>query len=355
MNLKIFKLLSINILVLASMLLSLEAAARLFTRVTFFGNSRNLFDITDNSYYKNCRSCKAISAGVEVTLDSSGNRTFDDGLDPKLNSLKKTTSPSSDIVIIGDSVAFGPGIPFVDTFQNQLIERHPDINFINMSVIGHSLKQHQQTAEKIVNAYSIDSNNNRLQQVFLIYCLNDIQWSTSNANILPKNAQSSNSEKGQFQWVDLMKSNFIFSQINKNLRDKSKLYLFVKGEFTDPYKRYFLADLEPYRSSMFDARIKKLKLISQKFKNANIPFTIIIVPYEYQVRNVSSDSGVLLPQNRIKSYLATNAIDYIDLYKNFASAVDNSRSLYLGYDPMHLSEKGHSILSNVISKRLYSY
>lgn len=353
MKSKILKLVSINIFVFASMLLSLEVAARLFTKATFFGTSKNLFDITDSSYYRNCRSCKAISSGVEVTLDASGNRVPDGGINEHKDSLKKSTSSKSDIIFIGDSVGFGVGVPFEKTFQNLLSQQHQDVNFINMSVIGHSLNQHEKTAEEIVNHYSKPGNTDRLQKVFLIYCLNDIQWSISNSKILATDSADAGASTPQFGWVNFMRSNSVFSYLNETLRNKSKLYLFVKGEFTDPYKRYFVADLQPYKSSVFDKKILKLKTISKKLEKLNIPFTVIIVPYEYQLRNAALDPGLLLPQNRVKDFLAANTIDYVDLYVDFStSPVADSKSFYLGYDPMHLSAIGHLAFYNAISNSI---
>ena len=68
------KVLSINLGIFVFILFFIEILARVFSGAILFGNSKNLFNLTDPNYITNCSSCKAISFGKRVYLDKNGFR-----------------------------------------------------------------------------------------------------------------------------------------------------------------------------------------------------------------------------------------------------------------------------------------
>lgn len=325
------KVIGLNVLVLFAMLGALEISARLFTRLLFIGNSSNLFDVAEPQYVKNCKSCEAVSFNQTVILNQFGHRA-PSRYDTALNSVNPV------IAIIGDSVTFGPGVKYANTFASSLEKSFPDLNFQNTSVIGHSLEQHLITAKKLVG------QNKRPEKIYLVYCLNDLS-SASTSEI----AALSIVNKAKNDWASKINSTSIGSNINHFLRDKSKLYLFIKGEITNPAKRHFYSDLGLYTQQDFQERAKNLTVISTILSKNNIPFKVLIMPYSYQLE--SSNENVLLPQKLLKDYLVKNNINYFDAYHEFAKP-QNSNKLFLPYDPMHLSEEGHKILASIIKRDL---
>ena len=310
----------------------LEIGARLFSRAIFFGNSKNLFDTSNKNYITNCKSCEAESFGQKIYTDKFGFRTSNPN---KLNSK----IDKEKIIIIGDSVAFGPGVKYKETFQGLLSDNFSEYIFINRSVIGHSLDQHLQTANLI------KKDHQNINKVYLIYCLNDLS-NISSYEII-KNSEPNEIDNN---WVDKIKKNKFFSLINEQLRNKSILYMLIKGIVTEPQERYFFSDLKNYSLDEDKLNINILKEISEIFKEQNIEFTVIVSPYEYQVRNAELNNNLLLPQKLLKEFFEKNQISFIDAYTNFLESGFRSSDLFLPYDPMHLSTAGHKILFEIIQK-----
>ena len=79
-------------------------------------------------------------------------------------------------------------------------------------------------------------DNKNIKKVYLIYCLNDLS-NISNYEI----AQISKAYDVEDKWYYKIKKNNFFSFINKQLRNKSILYMFLKGIITKPQERYFFS------------------------------------------------------------------------------------------------------------------
>ncbi len=84
----------------------------------------------------------------------------------------------------------------------------------------------------------------------------------------------------------------------------------MKGLLSLPQERMFYMDMKPYHqeASKIEADIQTLMAISDTFRSENIPFTVIIFPYEYQLRPEVKLKGndIFLPQEVMSSYLAKN-------------------------------------------------
>jgi len=127
-------------------------------------------------------------------------------------------------------------------------------------------------------------------------------------------------------------------------------YLFLKGNFFDRSKSYFLFDKSFYSVDNKDF-LDDLRLISQIneiSKENNVFFTIVLLPYEYQIRNDDRT-----PQELFKLLLAKNQIVYIDLYDHFADRPD-FEEYYLYGDGIHFSKKGHKLIADFLLNCLKS-
>ena len=74
------------------------------------------------------------------------------------------------------------------------------------------------------------------------------------------------------------------------------------------------------------------------------------MPYEYQTRNFC-EPEFLLPQEEILKIFEARKIDYMNLTKNFCEH-SNPKSLYLNFDPVHLSVKGHDLVFKSIKNEI---
>ena len=85
-------------------------------------------------------------------------------------------------------------------------------------------------------------------------------------------------------------------------------------------------------------------------KSKNIIIKFVILPYEHQLSN-NCDKKFLLPQKKIIKVLKENKFDYINLTKNFCD-YSNPEKLYINFDPVHLSVKGHGLVFKLIKNEI---
>lgn len=332
----------------AFILFCIEGTVRLTSNINFLGNSKNLFE--PRSYgdsYGNAKNISATSFEADIFTDNYGFRVAKDYLTLEPTKYKKT------VLIMGDSVGFGTGVEFTETFAGLLSADKPSLLVHNSSVIGYNVNDYKNFSQEFLSSF-----NDSINHVFLIYCLNDlIPVSAANideavsTNKDTTTSTSLNSDKKDLI-TKLKKINFI-KNANDFLRSHSKLYLLIKGIVTDPQIRYWKSDLAIYNdlniSKSYEA-LEPLNYVNDFFKKKSIPLTVIIMPYEYQVRVDNLDTN--LPQNILRNYFESQKINYIDALPSFRNANIKSSELFLRYDPMHLSKEGHELLHAIISNNL---
>ena len=71
------------------------------------------------------------------------------------------------------------------------------------------------------------------------------------------------------------------------------------------------------------------------------------------VQMTSSSINNTTPQEWTKKHLEKYRITYIDMLPQFQKHV-SPRSLFLQTDPMHLSQKGHRVVADILEKELIS-
>ena len=197
------------------------------------------------------------------------------------------------VLILGDSIAFGPGIPEQKTFVGVLRSAKPDWAIFNTAVIGYDLNDYLNVSKTLLKTQ-------RYQLAILVLCLNDISWvsaelldaasisygattNKSQNNAMAVAQAHTNKDLAPSTLVEQLRSVSIISTANDWLRTHSKLYLYLQDVITDPSARYFLADYKEYEDDI-DAKLDPLLKIAAEFRNADIPLLIVISPYEYQLR-----------------------------------------------------------------------
>ncbi|MGH8498107.1 MAG: SGNH/GDSL hydrolase family protein [Methylococcales bacterium] len=340
------------LLVLGSILFCLtvfligEFTTRYFSNITFFGNSKNLFlPKAFGLSLGNAKNIEAVSFGSKVFTDQYGFRI------PEHQTSRSKASKQEALFILGDSVAFGPGLDEEKTFSGMLRAEFPDLEVYNSSVIGYSTRDYR----NVINSFPLAAKG--IDHVFLLFCLNDIsnesakeikQFIDDSRNVNRSNGQLTHAQS----FVDILKGFEFFGAMNEFLRSNSKLYLLLKGILTDPQARYWEADYRLYleaNHARFLSSMQELADIAATLRKDGIPFTVIIAPYEFQLR--SPDEATLLPQRKLQDYFARHSIDYIDSTPWFIKQHTESRKFFLAYDPMHFSAQGHKLIYNIIVDR----
>jgi lysophospholipase L1-like esterase len=306
-----------------------EMYVRTTTRTPFLGNSRNLFSANRfKSSYGHTPGITAVSFGQVVYIDANGFRAAEraTGRSNNIESERLT-------LVVGDSVAFGPGVPEEQTFVGLLRKELPDRQFLNTAVIGYS------TLDYLNVFTSLLEMGIRPKRILLFYCLNDV-WPTSAESIrrILREDIASDQSISSVDWI------------NEFLRERSKLYLILKNWLTNPRRRYFFSDAAAYANLTIVAeQLQPLFELARRADEANIAFTIFIVPYAYQL--TPEGRSHLGPQAVLTEILRKNQVDFVDLFLPFASA---SGDPFLPGDPMHLSVEGHKLVSQVVRRVLLS-
>lgn len=90
--------------------------------------------------------------------------------------------------------------------------------------------------------------------------------------------------------------------------------------------------------------------IRERVADAGIPLLVVVLPYEYQLREPTAENR--LPQRMLAEQLPGMRIDFLDLYDAFAAHVGPASDLFLYRDPMHLSTAGHALVYDEVTRSL---
>jgi lysophospholipase L1-like esterase len=300
------------------LLLAAEMGVRYFADVTFFGNSRNLF--APAAFLSNTPDVRAVSFGAEVITDHYGFRVPRPRYDYPPHTRR--------LLIVGDSIAFGPGVSEPETFAGRL-RNLGGWSIYNAAVIGHGAFDYDRVVEQEIERI-------KPNVVYLVLCLNDVSAISASAiKAAP---------------VDQLKRYAPVAALNEVLRDNSKLYIYLKGLLTDPSQRYFMADWQQYQDPQAVAEaLTPLQRIAERLKARGIEFTVLISPYEYQLRRMAPAES-LLPQRTIAAILAERGIRFVDLAQWFRA--DGGENYFLRFDPMHFSPEGHRVIYSGLARVL---
>ena len=244
---------------------------------------------------------------------------------------------NNSIFIIGDSTTFGNGIPEDRTFIGILRKSYSDINFYNSSVPGYNIRHY------IANINKVDDFDN-VKKVFYFITLNDIYGGQSILDL----AKKKNLEKLNHENISI-KNISLINKFNAFFSSKSYFYMFLKGIVTDPSKRYFINIKKNYEKTDLNNMKNYVSMLNNKLKQENISLKIFILPYEFQTRDCSKKN--LIPQNKLNKMLDKLKVNHKDFTESFCK-YSNPKSLFYKFDPMHLSEKGHSLVFNLIKNEI---
>ena len=139
--------------------------------------------------------------------------------------------------------------------------------------------------------------------------------------------------------------------INIFLRNKSALFVLLKSKFTKSDERHFNLLKDHYNNQEILRKYKDaLNKIEQFSNSKNLKVNYILLPYSFQIKQ-NCNNNALFPQQIIKNIFHDLKMDIKDFTNDFCNK--NDKDLYLNYDPVHLSEKGHKLVYNLIIEKLF--
>jgi lysophospholipase L1-like esterase len=316
-----------------------ELAVRVFSSVDLVGNSRNLFVAGAwGKSHGNAPNVEAISFGGTVYTDEHGFRI------PK-RGVREDADKREAILILGDSVGFGPAVDEEQTIAGLLRASFPAQRIYNSSVIGYSTPDYRNVVDTFVPRHS------EVSAVVLVYCLNDVS-AISARNIERHVGRKSESAPASTLTERLRRFTWI-SDANDYLRSRSKLYLFVRHHLLGTQTRDWKEALGLYSedgTAEVEQAAGDIAAIAAFLKPRGIPLVVVLAPFEYQLRN-PADPDSQVPQRKLADLLERAGVDPIDPRPAF-DASRASSDYYLAYDAMHFSAAGHRVMADVITEAL---
>jgi len=316
-----------KILVLAfSVLLVLTPVAagefycRYFTRINFLDNSSGLFTARRfGNSYGNTPDFTGVSFGTKFWTDSEGLR-----IDPAVSPEPEKVGGSGAILVVGDSVVFGPALEASETIPGRLQSMMPDRRVMNAGVIGYDTADYLNETRYFIERYP------DIESVVLFICLNDVN--DQSAAEIRRSVERS---------IDTQPSRNPVRMVNDFLRSRSKLYLWFKNAVTDTQKTYFDFDAAFYdRGENFvAAAMQPVSDLNKYLNTRNKSLRVYLLPYEYQLRPEAGPEAKK-PQQLITEVLRKSGVEVRDLTTDFAASGIEPRELFLFGDPMHLSSAG---------------
>jgi lysophospholipase L1-like esterase len=279
---------------------------------------------------------EASSFGGLVYTDEHGFRV------PK-GGLPEDEGKSEAILILGDSVGFGPAVEEGDTFAGLLRKRFPARRIYNSSVIGYSTRDYRNVLDEFLPLHG------EVTAVVLVYCLNDV--SSASAQNIDRYLKNETEHVPEQNLTETLRSFTLLSEANDFLRSRSKLYLFIRHRLLGTQMRDWKAVLPLYsedRASDVEGSARDIAEIAALLEKRGIPLVVVLSPFEYQLRN-PEDPEAQVPQRRLGDLLTKAGVGTIDPRPAFIADGRRSTDYFLAYDPMHFSALGHRVIADVVT------
>ena len=315
---KVLSFVAYNLVAAGILLFTMELAVRFFVRgMTASGTSKAI--IADSLYYSTHGlkpSSSGVTNGAPVEVDRFGFRR---------NSIAADTSKPS-WLLLGDSVTFGIGVAGDSTFAGILQSKMDSINVLNPSASGNNLNSYWD----VFRCFVFDKRHNfTIYRVSVFWCLNDVY-----ANV------------PDFE-VPGGKLHSMFSDGLTFVRVQSRLYHFLKTLFFDRPRSYFLFDKSFYRSQQpgFLSAVETIAGMNRLCRERNIAFEVVLLPYEYQLREAD-----FAPQRLLRRMLREQKVRVLDPFEEVSGKNPQSKPYFLYGDGIHLSNRGHRSIADFLMK-----
>lgn len=320
------KIIFINFFTILIIILSLEIIIRFLNIVGLQGYEKEAFYFENGIIFSKPNNTFKVF-GKKSKTDKNGFRI-------PLNNFSYKNEKKS-ILILGDSVTFGVGVKEKNTFIGILRNNLQDNNLYNTAIFGHNIESYSYILKKNHKKFK-----NEINEVVIFLCLNDLV--PYQGAVFKKEEKN---EINNFQ-KNIVKNTFAV-KLNVFFRERSSLFVLLKGFLTNPIERHY-----NYMKILYDN--EKNLMGFEKFVNEidgfmnknNLKYRYVLLPYAHQVRN-NCKKNLLKPQEIIKDILNKKNLNLIDYTSEFCK-IPNNNDLFLKYDPVHLSNYGHRFVSDLL-------
>ena len=323
----------------------------------------------DQFYYelkKNCSGKHQFKSGfptVPVFTDELGLRT-------SKNPIK---NKKSNVLVFGDSMTFGVGLNYEDTFVGILEKNNPNYNFYNFSVGSYSPTVHLYKLKKAIE------NNIYPEKIILFLDLSDIydegdRWMIdSNTNkpklktdvtfrtrVLQKKKFTHRNFKITKSIIDKIKYNsrILRQKINKIKNEGEKIKIVktsIQAQFT--YTKIDDVHADYWSKEIFSRGLIKIKKnidqIAKLAKENNSEFYLVIYPFG---ETLEYGQSIFNWENFSKDLCSKNNCKLVNTFKEFRERKEVDKfwysNLYFIGDE-HLNKNGNAFVTNILLKEIF--
>ena len=322
------KIIFINFFIVLILILSLEIIIRFLNIVGLQGYEKEAFYFENGIIFSKPNNTFKVF-GKKSKTDKNGFRI------PLKNFSYKNEKNS--ILILGDSVTFGVGVKEKNTFIGILRNNLQDYNLYNTAIFGHNIESYLYILKKNHKKFK-----NEMNEVVIFLCLNDL---VPYQGAVFKKKEKEKKEIDNFE-KKIVKNTFAL-KLNNFLRERSSLFVLLKGFLTNPIERYYNHTKVLYDNEKNLKGFEKFVIDIDEFMSKNdLKYRYVLLPYAYQVRN-NCKKKFLKPQEIIKEILNKKNLNLRDYTSEFCKTPNNN-DLFLKYDPVHLSNYGHRFVSELL-------
>lgn len=219
-------------------------------------------------------------------------------------------------LLIGDSVTMGIGVPPDSTFAGILARRLSGrFEILNPSMIGYASHHYRALVHHFLETGHPGIDD--IHRLTLFWCIND-----------PFRGQSISEPKGGLRRTA--------EPLLAFARRHFYTYQWLKATFFDRPKRYYLHDAQLYQGQALDDAVSDLEEIARLCERSKITCEVVLLPYEYQLRE-----RLMHPQNVLASRLADLPLHVYDATTWMWDETRDPSAFFLYGDGIHLSKEGH--------------
>ncbi len=322
------KIILINFFIVAIIIITLELIVRFFNIVGLQGYEKNAF-YSENGITLSKPNNSFKVFGIKSQTDINGFRI---PVDNYVYNDKKNS-----ILILGDSVVYGVGVKEKDSFIGLSRNNFKKKNLYNSAIFGYNIESYLYILKKNYKKF-----NNEIDKVIIFLGLNDI---VAHQGVVFKKKSINSIENDNFK-KNIFKNTFTL-KLNVYLRERSALFVLLKGLLTNPVERHF-----DYLNILYDGEKNLIEFknnvreISDFMKKNNLKYNYILLPYAHQIIN-NCEKELLEPQEIINKIFSEENLLLKDYTSEFCK-ISNKKDLFLKYDPVHLSKYGHKHVSDLL-------
>ena len=279
------------------------------------------------------------SDGIEININAHGLRDEESDGFPS----------STDVLFLGDSIPFGAGIAFEDTFYYKLKRFLENGSANALKVVNAS-----------VNSYQFDQYlkyltlNPELTPDLIIvgFCLNDIIPTLPESWDLIDDTRENRMKKTRLQYLRQDVEAFAKGAIEKSNLGSVIAYSVALARNTgNKYSdRWISTAVARYKDAdflrVFENNLTRMKELVAR-RNGNLHFVVFPVAQYYQEQH-KDNPEIFLPLTTIRAIFQKHDISYTDLFESFKKKDVDPETLYLKYDPVHFSPQGNEVISEIL-------